>query len=203
MNTHMIIEMVGYAGSLIVLISFLMSSVVKLRIINAVGGSIFSAYALIIQSYPTAFMNLCLVCINIYYLLRLKKSEKDYDLVEGNSDDSMLSYLLKHYREDILKYFPKVKMENLDYDTVYIVCCDGVPAGILMGNRNSQGELRAELDYSTPAYRDCSVGEYLYSRLPAKGIKKILVSGESQKHEGYLKTMGFEQQKNEYVKELG
>ena len=56
-STHMMVELVGYIGSMLVLISFLMTSVVKLRIINAVGGTIFAVYAMIIQSYPTALMN--------------------------------------------------------------------------------------------------------------------------------------------------
>src|SRR5699024_5923463 len=81
-STHMMVELVGYIGSILVLISFLMTSVVKLRIINAVGGTIFAVYAMIIQSYPTALMNFCLVGINIYYLVRLRKSDRNYDFME-------------------------------------------------------------------------------------------------------------------------
>ena len=64
MDSGMIIEMIGYLGSVLVLISFLMSSVVKLRVINAVGSLVFAGYALIIHSYPTALMNFCLVGIS-------------------------------------------------------------------------------------------------------------------------------------------
>lgn len=37
MNTSSLIEAVGYLGSALVLVSFLMSSVVKLRVVNTVG----------------------------------------------------------------------------------------------------------------------------------------------------------------------
>ena len=77
MDSGMIIEMIGYLGSVLVLISFLMSSVVKLRVINAVGSLVFAGYALIIHSYPTALMNFCLVGLNIYYLVRLRHPDKD------------------------------------------------------------------------------------------------------------------------------
>ena len=40
MNSSVLIEMIGYVGSALVLISFLMTSVVKLRVINAIGGTI-------------------------------------------------------------------------------------------------------------------------------------------------------------------
>ena len=61
-----VIEAIGYLGSALVLISFLMASVVKLRVVNAVGSTIFAVYALIIRSYPTALMNVCLVLINLH-----------------------------------------------------------------------------------------------------------------------------------------
>ena len=112
MTTEMIIELVGYLGSLIVLVSFLMSSVVRLRIVNAVGGLIFAIYAIIIHSYPTALMNFCLIGINIYYLIRLTRSTRHYSLLEGNLLDAYLQYFLQYYREDIRVYFPEAPLHQ-------------------------------------------------------------------------------------------
>ena len=42
MNTQSIWELIGYLASLLVLISLLMTSVVKLRIINLIGSLIFA-----------------------------------------------------------------------------------------------------------------------------------------------------------------
>ena len=61
MDTGTLIEAVGYLGSALVLVSFLMASVVKLRVVNSIGSTIFAVYALIIRSYPTALMNFCLL----------------------------------------------------------------------------------------------------------------------------------------------
>lgn len=77
------IEMIGYLGSALVVASMLMSSVVKLRIINTIGSGIFAAYALMIHSYPTALMNVFLVGINVYNLVKLSQKDRSYDLVEG------------------------------------------------------------------------------------------------------------------------
>lgn len=76
MDIHMIVELVGYLGSILVVVSVLMISMVKLRIVNSIGASIFTVYALIIRSYPTALMNFSLVVINLYYLTRMKKEGK-------------------------------------------------------------------------------------------------------------------------------
>ncbi len=68
MNASLLIELIGYLGSTLVLVSMLMTSVIKLRVINMIGSIIFTIYAFIIKSYPTALMNFCLVLINIHFL---------------------------------------------------------------------------------------------------------------------------------------
>ena len=73
MSKEVLIELFGYLGSFLVLISFLMTSVVKLRVINTIGSLIFMTYAVIIKSYPTAVMNFCLVLINLHYLWKMSK----------------------------------------------------------------------------------------------------------------------------------
>ncbi|MDO4174140.1 MAG: YgjV family protein [Eubacteriales bacterium] len=75
MNT-MMIELVGYVGSILVVVSMLMTSVIRLRVVNSIGAGIFTVYAWIIQSYPTALMNFCLVVINIYHLARMYKDKR-------------------------------------------------------------------------------------------------------------------------------
>lgn len=232
MNTSMIIEMTGYLGSALVLISFLMSSVVKLRVINSVGGLIFAVYALLIHSYPTALMNFCLVGINLYYLIRLRHPDRHYSLMEEKKDSSMLRAFLEHYGEDIGVCFPGMRVNaeeeatvNLhgnpaateetdagsfpgirtaveNADVVCFICHDMTPAGILLGKRREGGVLEILLDYSTPEYRDCSVGQYLYSRLPELGVHSLIYLQEPLKHETYLKKMGFTREGGVYVKRI-
>ena len=48
MDTKLLIELFGYLGSALVVVSMLMSSVVRLRVINTIGSVIFAIYALII-----------------------------------------------------------------------------------------------------------------------------------------------------------
>ena len=196
------IEMLGYLGSALVVASMLMSSVVKLRVINTIGSGIFAAYALIIHSYPTALMNVCLVGINVYNLIQLNRKEQNYELVDGVAEDGLLRYLLDYYREDIQIYFPDFSADRAA-DRAYIVCCNGNPAGVLLGNDGGQGTLQVLLDYSTPTYRDCSIGAYLYSKLPSKGVRTLVFGGRaSQAHTAYLSRMGFAQENGSYVKIL-
>lgn len=202
MDTHMLVELIGYAGSALVLVSFLMSSVVKLRVINMIGSIVFGTYAVMIHSYPTAIMQLCLIIINVYYLVQLKRDNRHFDLIDGKKDDAFLNYMLDYYKEDIRMYFPNVEKEKDNADIAYIVCCDAVPAGVLMGENKGSGTVEIILDYSTPTYRDCSVGKYLYARLPEQGIHNLVFDGKAGKHEPYLRKMGFVKENEDYVKRM-
>ena len=114
------IEMIGYLGSALVVLSMLMSSVVKLRVINTIGSGIFAAYALMIHSYPTALMNFCLVVINVWNLIKLRQKDQRYELVEEAQGNGLLDYLLSYYREDIQTYFPAFS-EDAGMDRAYVV----------------------------------------------------------------------------------
>lgn len=197
------IEMIGYLGSALVVVSMLMSSVVKLRVINTIGSGIFTVYALMIRSYPTALMNGFLIIINVYNLIKLTRKDRNYDLVEGAQGESLLRYLLDYYREDIQTYFPDFSTDN-GADRIYIVCCSGNPAGVLLGTDSGHdGTLRVLLDYSTPTYRDCSIGTYLYSRMPSKGVHTLVFAEkESRAHAAYLIKMGFVKKNGTYIKHL-
>ena len=154
-DTKVIIEAVGYLGSALVLVSFLMASVVKLRVVNSIGSIIFATYALIIHSYPTAVMNICLVLINLYYLWKLRNSEPNYRLVSLNPSDAFVDFFLSEHRGDIVQCFPVRNWDQNELNRAYLVCHGDTPAGLMLG-READGELEIALDYSTPA-RLCRV----------------------------------------------
>ncbi len=203
MDTNMLIEGIGYLGSLLVVVSMLMTSVKKLRIVNTTGSFIFTVYALIIHSYPTALMNACLIIINIYQLIKLGRRDRNYRLIRGFTDSGAIPYLLEYYAEDINKFFPDVRPEGLKQcDTAYLITYETTPAGLFLGNMTGEGEMNIWLDYATPAYRDSSVGDFLYKQLPGEGIRRIVFSGRSEGHEGYMRKMGFVSTDKGFVKEL-
>ncbi len=190
MSTKMLIELFGYLGSALVVVSMLMTSVMKLRIINTIGSIIFMIYALIIKSYPTAVMNLFLVGINVYHMIRLSNTTRHYDLVEVSNAGRYFSYLTEYYKEDISRYFPNALEKVKKADVAYIISCDSVPAGIFAARRKPSG-MEVYLDYSTPAYRDCSVGAFLYEKLKENGIRELTCVTQVPEHIAYLKKMGF------------
>ena len=187
MNTNTIIEMIGYLGSSLVLISFLMASVAKLRIVNSVGSVIFTIYAFIIKSYPTAVMNLCLVLINVYYLVKLNNTSVDYTCIKVSQEDPVIKHFLNFYMKDIQKCFPGINTDFNSSDVGYAILHEGTPTGLFLGKKQPDDNIDILLDYSIPQYRDFSIGKFLYSKLPEDGFKTLTYSGPDKHHMAYTK----------------
>lgn len=202
MTRQMFLELVGYFASLLVLVSLLMTSVVKLRVINLIGSFIFAIYALCIGSYPTAVMNFCLVGVNIFYLIRMARTEQFFHLLPAEPDSLYFKHFLDFYGDDIRIYFPNFRAESCGADRSYFVCVNTVPAGLLMARDLGGGDWEVILDYAVPQYRDCSVGRYLYGRLPGEGACRLAAEASSPAHEKYLRKMGFLSDGNRYVKKI-
>ncbi|MBQ9424661.1 MAG: YgjV family protein [Erysipelotrichaceae bacterium] len=202
MNINMLIEAFGYLGSLLVLVSMLMTSVVKLRIINTIGSVIFTIYAFIIKSYPTALMNFCLVLINLRFLWKMSRMDKEYEIVECDRNDVLLRYLVDHYRNDISKIFPGIDLNLRQIDRAYVVLCQGKPVGITLGNAEDDDTLDLKLDYTIPEFRDFSIGSFLFDYLKKKDVRKVVYKGPDENHLAYLNNQGFVKKGNSYIKNL-
>jgi len=192
MNSRLFVELFGYLGSVLVVVSMLMCSVVRLRVINTTGSIISAIYALIIGSYPLALMNISLIVINLYHLFRLHNPNRHYELLECPASDGYLQFLMRYYRKDIAKYFPAFSPDQIADDSrIFAVCLGREVAGMLIG-RPTGTDLEISLDYTTPVYRDCSVGSFLYGKLAEIGISKLVCNTPSKEHQNYLSMMGFQ-----------
>ena len=202
MKEQVICEIIGYVGSAFVLASFLMASVVRLRIINSIGCVVSVVYGLLIHAYPTVIMNAALLLINIFFLIRMSKQKSAaYHADRAEAGDQFLRYFLTAHGEDIRRYFPAFDgAAGCGY--IRFAYCGDKAAGLVMGDLDEDGSLQIVLDYTTPEYRDLSVGTWLYESLAAEGIRKVTLSVPTQEHEKYMQKMGFEKDGDGYVKKL-
>ena len=75
MNIYL--EIFGYIGTALVLLSMMMTSVRRLRLLNMAGSVISLIYALSVNALPVAVLNLGLTVINLVQLIRLRREEKE------------------------------------------------------------------------------------------------------------------------------
>lgn len=201
MKTALILNIIGYVGSALVLISFLMASVLKLRIVNIAGSVASVIYSLMIHAYPTVIMNAALIVINLYYIRKMLKQNNIYHVVETKNGDSHLKYFIDYYRDDIKKYFPEFDSKG-EPDVIKFVYCESNPVSIFAGKKSSEDTVEVLVDYSIPAYRDCSVGKYIYENLAKEGVDKVVLNSRTEDHEKYLGKMGFVKTEEGYEKTL-
>lgn len=201
------IEWVGYLASVLILISLLMNSIVKLRWINLVGAGIFSAYGFIIGALPVGVMNLGIVIINIYYLRKIYGREEYFQMVPVDKDSQYFKYFLDFYQEDIEKYFSHNNFRVVDTTVGLYILRNLVPAGVFLATEENQNTLRVQLDFVIPEYRDFKIGNYIFEDRKEYflnlGYNTFHSYAVNKKHEDYLEKMGFrkiDQQKNLFEK---
>lgn len=64
------IECIGILATLCVLVSFTQSKTNRIRIINSIGSVIFIVYGILISSFSVWFLNLAVLIVNIYKLIK-------------------------------------------------------------------------------------------------------------------------------------
>ena len=74
----MFTEIIGYLGMILVVMSLLINDTKKFRVINLIGAFLSFAFAIIKGGMaPILIMNLAIVIIDIYYLLKIIDSQKN------------------------------------------------------------------------------------------------------------------------------
>lgn len=191
-NEIQLIEVIGYIGSVLVAVSLMMSSIVKLRVINLIGAVVFSTYGFIIGALPVGFLNGFIALVDIYYIVEIFSTKEYFRVLEVKHDSEYLKYFLKFHAEEIKKFIPTFSFEPGEHWILLFVLRDTVPAGLVCAEYHDEDHLFVNLDFAIPGYRDFKVGKYVFPKIFEKQkVKKIYSEPGNKKHEQYLRRMGF------------
>lgn len=194
MNSQTLFEIIGYTASVLIAISLMMKSLIRLRIINGIGALVFVVYGFLIKAYPIAFLNALIVVIDLYYLLKMLQRSEYFSLMEVTPDSTYLHFFLDFHYEDIRKFFPSFSYQGQPEDLTCFILRDTIPAGLIIirpiGNKGS-----VLLDYALPDYRDFKIGSFIFDDnadiLRTQGIDTLEARSEVLEHERYLRQVGF------------
>ncbi|MBO7122286.1 MAG: YgjV family protein [Treponema sp.] len=202
METRILLEIIGYIGSALVVISMMMTSVLRLRVVNILGSAIALCYAIAVKAYPVAALNAFLIAVNVVKTVQLFRVEKSYHLIQSKGTAGLPQYLVQKYNKDILNFFPDFKKID-DDDDVFILMNGDAATGITAGKIDKNKIFNVKIDYTTPAYRDNSAGLYLYKEIGKRGCKRVVFETSARNHEAYMYKIGFVKiSRGKYVKEL-
>jgi hypothetical protein len=174
-NEIQLIEVIGYIGSVLVAVSLMMSSIVKLRVINLIGAVVFSTYGFIIGALPVGFLNGFIALVDVYYIVEIFSTKEYFRVLEVKHDSEYLKYFLKFHAEEIRKFIPTFSFEPDEHWILLFVLRDTVPAGLVCAEYHDENHLFVNLDFAIPGYRDFKVGKYVFPKIFEKQkVKKNL-----------------------------
>jgi|YNPMSStandDraft_1061717.scaffolds.fasta_scaffold68722_2 hypothetical protein len=205
MDNFNIVEIIGYIASILVMISLMMSSIVKLRWINFVGSALFAAYGLMIKAYPVFLVNGTIALINIYYLFKLFSKDIFSRIeIKDPTNDPYLKKFVSFYESDLKKFFPDFSIDKMI--NANLIFRNASPVG-LFAYKTQNGNIEIIIDYAAPNYRDFKNARFIFSELEKDWKKlnynKIIANSFSREHSAYLKKIGFIlEEKNRFVKNI-
>lgn len=196
MDSRFWFEVVGYAASGLIAIALMMSSILRLRIINMIGASLLAVYGLLIQAYPVAVLNGLIVGINIYHLRRILTAKEFYRLLPVRPESDFLKHFLKVYRADIQRIIPEFEYRPTEKQLTLFILRDCTPVGVFIAEQQTSETLRVVLDFVIPHYRNLHVGRFLFVEqaefFRKLGVKEIVIQPRTKEFGAYLVEVGFE-----------
>ena len=184
------IEFFGYVGTALIIISMMMTSVLKLRIINICGSIISTIYSYYYGAWAVVIMNICLMVINVFQIACQLRHKYEFGHITVDADDKSMLYFLSLHEKDIAKFFPDYKLQARDTTEIHMVFIGSEAVGILVGTRIAD-VFNIEMDYAVPKYRDIAVEKFLFPTLKNEGISMLTSALTTNQHNDYLKKMGF------------
>lgn len=188
-------ELVGYLASVLIVLSLLMSSVHRLRVINLVGAAVFTIYGLLIGSIPVVLTNGAIVVIDLYHLARMarERAHGDYFEVVGVPTDSpLLTRFLAFHAADVRRFQPEFDGLGDDHQA-WMVLRNAMAVGVVLARLD--GEVATiDLDYVAPAYRDQRAGTRFYTTpdlFEPHGVRWLRSVATVEAQRRYLEAMGF------------
>ncbi|WP_087509687.1 hypothetical protein [Cellulomonas iranensis] len=100
-------EIVGWVGSVLVVLSLMQARVWRFRVMNLVGAVLATTYNAVFGIWAFAAMNGAIAVIDVYWLWRLRRERSDaavYAVVEVAPDDAYLRHVLAVHADDVARH---------------------------------------------------------------------------------------------------
>lgn len=190
------VELIGYLGSLLIIVSMTRTSILHLRLIGLAGSVTFLTYSTLIEAYPIAVVNVVIAGVHLFFLRQLLSRKTEFfGSLELHKNSQYLARFLDFHRDDIEAHQPGFRFTARDDQLRAFILRDMVPAGVFIGRTCGDDSIEVELDWVVPQYRDFKVAEYLYSDrsniFAHRTRRRIWARPGSSEHVRYFEGLGF------------
>lgn len=198
------LDLFGWAGSALLIVSLLQARVLRFRVLNLTAGLMLVAFNALIGVWPMVAMNLATSAINVFFINRLLRQRHDttaFNVLAVRSDDLYLAHVLAVHRADVQRHQPDFTWDGVpreDRRPFLIVKGDETVGVVVI--RTAGDEAHVELDYVTRRYRDFSPGEFVWREstvLRDLGIRRVVTSPTML--DPYYERVGFRREGASYA----
>jgi len=202
------LEVVGWLGSGLVVLSLMVAGVWRFRVLNLVGAVIATAYNAVLGIWPFVAMNAAISVIDVYWLVRLQRERHDaaaYDVVEVGPGDASLEQTLRTHAADIARFYPGFSADDVVGRHAFLVLRGDETVGAVIVRDRGDGVAVIELDYVTPRFRDFTPGEFVYRRsgvFARHGFRRLVVPRGVVGSRDYYARVGFTPSEDGWVREV-
>jgi hypothetical protein len=207
--TRTVLEIIGWVGSALVIVSLAQARVLRFRVLNLAGAVLAVVYNVALAIWPFAAMNVIIAVIDLYWLRRLLAARHDpeaYSVVEVGPQDAYLGHVIGVHLDDIRTFQPTYAAPSDDGARwAFLVQRDAETVGAVVVRNEGGGDAVVELDYVTQRFRDCTPGEFVYAHsgvFAAHGVRRLRAGGELATQTDYLRRVGFRDEAGAWVREV-
>ncbi|GGM02671.1 hypothetical protein GCM10012279_20370 [Micromonospora yangpuensis] len=174
-------DVVGWAGSALLVWSLVQARIVRLRALNLVGCLVLIGYNAALAVWPMVGLNVVLAVINLWYLrgmLATRHDEATYQVVEVGVDDAFLAHTLRVHATDIARFNPDFRWTpDVPRRSAFLVVRAEEVVGVVLAHAEPDDVAQIDLDYVIERYRDLTPGEFVYRRsslFTDRGFRRVV-----------------------------
>ena len=193
-----LLEVVGWVGSAVLVVSLLQTRVMRFRVLNAIASAVLVGYNLAIQVWPMVGLNVVLVGINVVIIWRLLRHRHDaraYAVVPIGVREPYLAHVVARHAADIVEFNPDPGTLLARAEHAVLVTSGDQLVGLVLSRAGDvPAEQQVLLDYVLPPYRDFTPGEFVFSPdgpFADLGATRVVASPAMAAAERYLAAVGF------------
>ena len=205
-----ILEIIGWFGSALLVVSLLQTRVMRLRVLNSAASAVLVGYNAALGVWPMVAMNVVLVAINLTVIWRMVRQRHDaraYDVVRVGVDEPFLARLLQRHAVDITRFNPAPDALLALAEHAFLVTSGDEVVGVVLSRAgDTPDEQQVLLDYVLPPYRDFTPGEFVFrpdGPFAQIGARRVVASHAMTASSAYLAAVGFAPDGDRQVLHLG
>ncbi len=195
-----LVEIFGYIGTALVIVSMMMTSLLKLRIINILGSVISLIYSLICNTWPIVIMNLCLILINVFQIIKQYNYTKNIKIKKLNQLDQSILLFIDYHKEKINELFSQYLLD-LNKKEIFAFYNNYQIVGIIIGTKKDN-IFNIEIMYFEESYKYIINKNFLLDFLLSDNISLLSINKFNMNHIKKLEKLGFNLQNNSLIKEI-